>query len=146
MNQLKKKAKTEFIASGICTLITIPLLLIMAHTNAKGLDYLLIWVLVGVPTGLALYLGETKKLKRFDEREREIIQKALSMSMIAFTLYLLTFCLAAFFMVGGGGKIPVVFMPVMLFAGVFFAQCTQSFIILFQCAKEDDEEVEGGPA
>jgi len=139
MNRLKKKAKTEFIASGICTLITIPLFLALAHTDAKGLDFLLIWVLVGVPTGLGLYLWETKKLKQFDEREREIIQKAFSVSMMAFTLYLLTFCLAAFFMIGGGGRIPVVFMPVMLFAGVFFAQCTQSFIILFRCAKEDDE-------
>lgn len=145
MNQLKKKAKTEFIASGICTLITIPLFLIMAHNNAKGLDFLLIWVLVGVPTGLGLYLWETKKLKQFDEREREIIQKAFSISMMAFTLYLLIFCLAGFFMIGGGGKIPVVFMPVMLFAGVFFAQCTQSFIILFQCEKEDDEQ-QGGDA
>jgi hypothetical protein len=139
MNRLKKKAKTEFIASGICTLITIPLFLALAHTDAKGLDFLLIWVLVGVPTGLGLYLWETKKLKQFDEREREIIQKAFSVGMMAFTLYLLTFCLAAFFMIGGGGRIPVVFMPVMLFAGVFFAQCTQSFIILFRCAKEDDE-------
>jgi hypothetical protein len=139
MNRLKKKAKTEFIASGVCTLIIIPLFLFMAHTNAQGLEFLLIWILVCIPTGLVLYLCETKKLKQFDEREKEMIRKAFSVSMMAFTLYLLTFCLAAFFMIGGGGRIPVVFMPVMLFAGVFFAQCTQSFIILFQCAKEDDE-------
>ena len=104
MNRLKKKAKKEFIARGICTLITIPLFLALAHTNAKGLYFLFIWVLVGVPTGLGLYLWETKKLKQFDEREREIIQKAFSISMMAFTLYLLTFCLAAFFMIGGGGR------------------------------------------
>jgi len=101
---------------------------------------------VGVPTGLGLYLWEMKKLKQFDEREREIIQKAFSISMMTFTQYLLIFCLAAFFMIGGGGKIPVVFMPVMLFSGVFFAQCTQSFIILFQCEKEDDDGTEGGAA
>ena len=138
MSRLKKKAKTEFIVSGVCTLITIPLFLFMAHTNAQGLEFLLIWVLVGIPTGLILYLWETKKLKQFDEREKEMIQKAFSISMMVFALYLLTFSLAAFFLTGGGGNISVVFMPVMFFSGIFLAQGTQSFILLMQCAKEDE--------
>jgi hypothetical protein len=138
MNRLKKKAKTEFIASGVCTLIIIPLFLFMAHTNAQGLEFLLIWILVGIPTGLVLYLCETKKLKQFDEREKEMIRKAFSVSMMVFALYLLTFSLAVFFGIGGKGNIPVVFMPVMLFTGIFLAQAVQSFILLMQCAKEDD--------
>jgi hypothetical protein len=139
MNRLKKKAKTEFIASSVGTLITIPCFLFMSHGKAQGLEYLLIWVLAGIPTGLFLFLWEAKKLKQFDEREKEMIQKAFSVSMMVFSLYLLTFSLAAFFMIGGGGNIPVVFMPVMFFSGMFLAQAVQSFILLMQCAKEDNE-------
>ena len=111
----------------------------MAHTNAKGQEYLLIWILIGIPAGLVSYLWETKKLKQFDEREKEMIRKAFSISMMVFALYLLTFSLASFFGIGGGENIPVVFMPIMLFTGIFLAQAVQSFILLMQCAKEDDE-------
>ena len=139
MNRLQKKAWTEFIACGACVMITIAGTLLMAHTNAKGLEYLLIWVIVGAPTGLVCYFWEMKKLKQFDERERAIIQKAFSASMMIFTFYLLTFSLAAFFLIGGGGSVQVVFMPLMFFSGLFIAQTAQSFILLMQCAKEDDE-------
>ena len=139
MNRLKKKAKTGLIASGVCTLITVPLFLVMAHAKAKGPEFLLIWIFLGIPTGLVVYLWEAKKLKQFDEREKEMIQKSHSAGILVLVLYLLTFSLAVFFLIGGGGSIPVVFMPVMFFAGIFLAQCTQSFILLMQCAKEDDE-------
>lgn len=139
MSRLKKKAWTEFIACSICILITIAGTLLMAHTNAKGLEFLLIWVIVGVPTGFFIYVWEQKRLKQFDEREREMIQKAFSASMLAFVLYLLTLSLASFFLIGGGGLVPVVFLPLMFFSGLFFAQTIQSFILLMQCAKEDDE-------
>ncbi len=94
---------------------------------------------IRVSKGLVLYLREANNIKQFDEREREMIQKAFSMSVMVFTLYLMTFSLAAFFLIGGGQDIPVVFMPVMFFTGIFLAQCVQSFILLMRCAKEGDE-------
>ncbi len=140
MNRLKKKAWTELISCGIgFVLITIPLFLVMAHTNARGLEFVLIWVIFGVPTGLVMYLWEAKKLKQYDEREREIIQKAFSFSMMIMVLYLMGFSVAAFFLIGGGGSVPVVFMPLMFFTGMFLGQAVNSFIILMQCTKEDDE-------
>lgn len=139
MNRLKKKAWEELISNGICLLITISGTLFMASANVQGLGYLLIWVIVGVPTGIIFYLWETKKLRQFDEREKEMIQRALSASVNIFFIYLLTFSLAAFFLIGGGGSVPVVFMPLMFFSGLFVYKCSESFILLIQCVKEEDE-------
>ena len=140
MNRLQKKAWTELIACAVMIiLIAIPSFLRMAKTNTKGLDYLLICLIVGVPAGLVMYLLEAKKLKQFDEREKELIRKAENISLGCFIFYLLAFSVAAFFIIGGKGSIAVVTLPIMVFSGMFFGQCIQSAIILIQCEKEDNE-------
>ena len=140
MNRLHKKAWTELIACFVMiVLITIPCFLFLSATNAQGLDFLIICLIAGVPTGLIAYLYEQKKLKKYDEREQAMIRKAFSISAAVFIFYLLAFSFIAFFSVGGKQSIPVVLMPIMVLTGAFLSQCTQSFIILFQCAKEDDD-------
>jgi len=140
MNRLQKKAWKELIACGVMLiLITIPGFLFMAKINAKGLHYILICLIIGVPSGVVAYLFETKKLKQFDEREKELIQKANAISFVCFVIYLMAFSYAAFFIIGGKGNISVVTFPIMVFSGMFFAQCVQSAIILIQCEKEGNE-------
>ena len=140
MNRLQKRAWTELIAAFVMiVLIIIPCLLFMAAGNTQGLDYVIICLIVGTPTGLICYLIELKKLKKYDEREQAIIRKAFSISAMLFIFYLSVFSFVSFFTIGGKQSIPVVLMPIMVLTGLFLAQCTQSFVILFQCAKEDDE-------
>ena len=140
MNRLQKKAWTELIACGVAIiLIAIPILLSMAKTNVKGLDNILIGLIVGVPFGIVAYIFETKKLKQFDEREKELIRKAQTISFAFFVIYALTFSYAAFFIIGGKGNISVVTFPIMVLSGIFLAQCIMSAIILIQCEKEDNE-------
>lgn len=143
MNRLKKKAIHEFIMMCIFLVITIPCFIGFVARNTQGFDYILIWVIVGIPTGLLCYLFETKKLKQLDERERALYQQAVHMSFGAFVFYLLGFAVIAFFLVGGGGTVPVWLLPMMIFSGVFIAGTTSSFILYRQCEKEDDEQ---GPA
>jgi len=139
MNRLQKKAWTEFILVGVCTLIASAGVLFMAHRNSTGLDFVLIVIVTGVPTALVMYILESKKLKQFDEREKAIIQRAFSLSAVIFIAYQIIFSFAVFFLIGGGGSVQVVFMPLMFFSGLFLAQTAQSFILLTQCEKEDDE-------
>ena len=146
MNRLQKKAWTELVAAFVTiVLITIPGILFLSVRNAQGLDYLLICLIAGTPAGLIAYLFETKNLRKYDEREQAIIRKAFSVSACVFIFYLLAFSFISFFSIGGKQTIPVVLMPIMVLTGVFLGQCTQSFIILIQCTKEDDES-KGGAA
>jgi len=146
MNRLQKKAWTELIAVFVLIVILIPCMLYLSARNAQGLEYVVISLIVGTPTALVGYLIEMKKLKKYDEREKAILRKAFSVSAVVFIVYLIGFSLTSFFLVGGGQTIPVIFMPVMVFTGFVIGQCTQSFLILFQCAKEEDEVTEGGIA
>ena len=140
MNRLQKRAWTELIAAFVMiVLIIIPCLLFMTAGNTQGLDYVIIFLIVSTPTGLICYLIELKKLKKYDEREQAIIRKAFATSAAVFIIYLGGFSITSFFLLGGGQSIPVIFMPIMVLTGLILAQCAQSFIILIQCAKEDDE-------
>lgn len=145
MNRLQKRAWTELIMAFVMiVIVTIPCLLFLASRNAQGLDYVIICLIVGTPTGLICYLFEIKRLKKYDEREQAIIRKSFAISAGAFVFYLFGFSFISFFLIGGGQTVPVIFMPIMVLTGVVLAQCTQSFLILFQCAKEEDSGSEGG--
>ncbi len=139
MNRLKKKAWTELIVTFVMIVVVIPCLLSLSAHNARGLIYMIVALVVGAPIFLIGYLIELKQLKKFDEREQAILRKSFSISAGVFVFYLLSFSFVAFFSVGGKQLIPVVLMPIMVLTGVFLGQCTQTFLILFQCAKEDDE-------
>jgi len=139
MNRLKKKAKQEFIAVCVFMAIVIPCFIVFVAKNTQGFDYIFIWLIVGVPTGLFVYLRENKKLKQLDERERSLYQQANYWAQGIFIFYLLAFVIVAFFLIGGQGKVPVWLLPMMLLTGLFLAQTTLSFILFRQCEKEDDE-------
>ena len=139
MNRLQKKAWIELIAAFILGIIAVPIILLLSVRNTQGLVFVIIFLVVGTPTVLIGYFIEMNKLKKYDEREQAIIRKAFSISACTFIFYLLAFSFIAFFSIGGKQTIPVVLMPIMVLTGCFLGQCTQSFVILFQCAKEDNE-------
>ena len=148
MNRLKKKAWTELIVVFVIIIfISIPGILHCSKQNAQGWGWLIICVIISGPMILNGYLSEVKSLKQFDEREQIILRKSFSVWAGVFSLYLLIFSFAVFFLIGGAQKVPVVWMPVMVLSGIVIAQCAQSFVILVQCASEDDDEnTEGGTA
>lgn len=138
MNRLQKKAWSSLITITICSLICLVCFSFMVARNAKGADYLLICLVVGLPTGIAAMFQELRFQNQLDEREKMLYQNANQWSVGALTGYLLVFCFSVFFLVGGGGQAPVWLFPGMLFSGLFIAQATQSTIILFQCRREQD--------
>ncbi|MHC4231759.1 MAG: hypothetical protein ACYSO2_09190 [Planctomycetota bacterium] len=139
MNRLKKKAWAELVAFGSAMLlISTPCTLAMAKHNTQGLRYVFIALIVGVPAGFFAYLAHLKELKKYDEREMSILRKSYSISSFVFTIILMCLSFTAFLLIGGAGSIRIVYLPMMLFAGLFLAQCAQSFTVLYQCAKEDD--------
>lgn len=139
MNRLKKKAIQDFVGLCVFVIVTVPFFIFFTVRNVQGFDYILIWVIVGVPTGLLAYLYENRQLKQFDERQRALYQKALQLSYGVFIFYTLGFAIVAFFLAGGGAMIPVWLMPMMLFSGVFIAGTTSSFILFKQCDEEGNE-------
>ena len=139
MNRLQKKAWKELIVSGVSLIWTAFLLFYMAHQNVQGIGWLVLCIVVGVPTVLILFLDDAKKLKQFDEREKDLLQKAFYVSMQTFVAFLLSFSFLFFFGVGTGGKVSVIVLPMMILVSLFLSKCTESAILLFQCTKENDE-------
>jgi hypothetical protein len=140
MTRLKKKAWNELVVVfGIIVFISIPGILHLSRQNAQGWGWLIVCTIISGPMILGGYLSDVKNLKNYDEREQIILRKSFSIWSGVFSLYLLIFSFASFFLIGGGKTVPVVLMPVMVLTGIVLAQCAQSVVILTQCAKEDDE-------
>lgn len=140
MNRLKKKAWSELITVfGIIVFVSIPGILYCSEQNSQGWGWVVICIMISGPMILNGYLSEIKNLKQFDEREQAILRKSFSIWAGVFSLYLLVFSFASFFLIGGGQRVPVVLLPLMVLTGIVLAQCAQSIAILLQCAKEDDE-------
>ncbi|MHC4927549.1 MAG: hypothetical protein ACYTER_09545 [Planctomycetota bacterium] len=140
MNQLEKKAWAELIFVLVIILfVSIPGILYCSEENAQGWGWLIVCVLISGPMILNGYLSEVKNMKQFDERQQAILRQSFSIFASVFIFYLLIFSFALFFLIGGGERVPVVWMPMMVLTGIVLAQCAQSIVILIQCAKEDDE-------
>lgn len=140
MNRLKKKAWTELIVTfGVIVFLSIPGILFCSKQNAQGWGWIVICTIISVPIILNGYLSEIKSFKEFDEREQIILRKSLSVWTGVFSFYVLIFSFAAFFLIGGGQTVPVVWMPIMVLSGIAVARFIQSVVILSQCAEEDDE-------
>ena len=123
---------------------TIPLVFFMAYSNVHGLVWILLCVIVGVPVFAIVFLVERKELKVFDEREKTLIRNSSDISIKSFFCYLIAFAFFSLFVIGGKGDVPVILLPMMVLAGLFLEQCLRSAILLFQCEKEDDADIEGG--
>ena len=139
MNQLKKKAWKELVFAIVAIIWTAPLIFYMAHSNVRGLGWILLCVLVGIPVFVIVFLLEAKELKIFDEREKELIRKSSDVSIKSFFCYLIAFSFLSLFVVGGKGDVPVIILPMMVLTGLFLEQCVRSAILLFRCEKETDE-------
>ena len=139
MNRLKKKAWKELIITIAAIIWTTPLIFFMAYSNVQGLGWVLLCILIGVPIFAIVFLFEAKELKVFDEREKTLIKNSTDISNKTFICYLITFSFFSLFIIGGKGDVPVIILPMMVFAGLVLEQCVRSAILLFQCEKEDDE-------
>lgn len=140
MNRLQKRAKLELIMVVVCSLICFVCFSFLVYCNSRGLDYLLICLVAGIPSALAAIFQQRKFEKQLDEREIKIYRSANMWSTWVFVSYLMVFSLSVFFLVGGGGQAPVWYFPAMLFSGLLIAQTIQSAILLLGCDKEQSNE------
>lgn len=137
MTKLQKDAWVSLIVSTISLIIAIPLLYDMKRMDTQGLEFVIIAVVAGSLAALICILLWKKTEAGFDEREKLIKRKAYIWSTYVLTVYALLLCYIPFFVVGAAGVIPVYYLPVFLFVGLFVAQLTQSSIILVLCTLED---------
>ena len=139
MNRLQKKVWKELLLVTICTIFIILAMFSMAQRNVKGIGYIIICLIVGIPTGIFGFIWELKEFCKLDERERKIYQKAFRCACGGLLIYQFCFAFFIFFAIGGKGNIPVLSFPIMFFTSVFVAQSIQSVVILIKCALEEDE-------
>jgi hypothetical protein len=138
MNRLKKRAWAQLAAVSIMALIAVPGFLYRFARDVGGIDYLIIGLITGIPAGLFIYRRKNRKAQQYDERERLLLGQAFNYGTGAFVLFFLIASFAAFFLVGGQGSVPVIFLPLMLFIGLFIAKGIESLILL-RLAREDHE-------
>ena len=136
MTKLEKNAWVNIVAVAICAFISLLCLSFMRKANAQGIMYVIIIVVVGGPTMLTGILLMNKIKATFDEREKFIGRKAFGWATYVMTIYALLVCLIPFFIIGGMGSVPVYYLPVFLFIGLFIGQLTESAIILIMCSLE----------
>ena len=151
-NRLKKKAWADF--SAVCLMvIMVPLLYgFMTHADIKGAmgaRYFITSILgTGFGIGFLFFLTFSKRKEQFplfDERELYLIHKAIYIGNNIFIGYTLLVMVAAFYVIGGRGMVPMWTIPLVLYGGMFIAGTVQ-FLFLMHYAKEDDKNMEGGTA
>jgi membrane protease YdiL (CAAX protease family) len=142
MNRLQKSAWFNLLVVTVLFPIASLGLFLLARTNAKGVDYLIIFLVLGSLAGLGGYLLLRKKgfEAHFDEREKMIYKRAFEWSMIALLAFLGCVCFIPFFVVGGGNFVRVLYLPVIFLSTLFVAQFVHSASILILCALEAEDE------
>jgi len=140
MSKLQKHAWVSLIGTSICVVISILLFYFLKCTNAQGLYPVVIMIVVGGLTGLPIFLFIKKVESKYDEREKAIEEKAYVWATYAMIGYAFFVGFAAFFVIGGNGVLPVFYVPVFLFVGLFIGQLVQSAIILTLCSMEEADE------
>jgi len=140
MNRLQKNAWIELAVSTFCVIVFCMMLAFLVRLNASGGVCLIISLIVGLPVILFGYLHHLAELKKLDEREKQMLQKAFTLSTYAFVAFCSCSAFILFFTVGGAGKVPVYTLPLIVVAGMFVAQLTESAAILIQFAREQADE------
>jgi hypothetical protein len=140
MNILQKRAWIELILMVVFMSTAAAALAFMVHMNTKGITYVIISVTVGSVTGLVGYLHSVKTAAQYDEREKSILRRAVMLGGFALALVIGGSSFVAFFVVGGGGSVPVYVMPATFLGALFAAQLVQSAAILIQFAMEQVDE------
>ncbi|HUT28497.1 MAG TPA: hypothetical protein VMX13_01805 [Sedimentisphaerales bacterium] len=142
MNRLQKSAWFNLVVvTGVFPIAALGLFL-MARTNAKGIDYLIIFLVFGSLAGLGGYLLLRKKgfEAGFDEREKTIYKRAFEWATIALMLFLCCACIIPFFVLGGGNSVRVLYLPVIFLSTLWVGQFVHSAAVLIQCALEAEDE------
>ena len=139
MNRLQKRAWLELAVVTICMAILMPGISIMVKFDAKGVENIMIFLVVGGATGLVGCIHEIKVFNKYDEREKKIYQFAFMLSCVVFVLFLFCCAFITLFTVGGKGHVPSYSLLVSLLGGVFIAQLVQSAVILIKCAAEEND-------
>jgi len=142
MNKLQKSAWRNLVGVTICVPVSIICHYLMARSNARGISYILIWLIVGSVGGLTMYLILRKKglAAGFDEREKEISKRAFIWAANTLLVFLGCMCIIPFFALGGASDIPVFYLPVVFFCTLFVTQFAYSAAILIQFQLEAEDE------
>ena len=146
MKRLQKQAWKDVVILSFLTLVMCFAFYSMVLTNAKGIHYLFICIIVGIPVGIFTILKQIKIERDFDERERHIRQKAGRASNWTFVSFMGIVSFSVFLLIGGKGAIPVWVFPVSFIVGNHIAGCVGNFTLLIQCSRENDNSIEGGAA
>jgi len=142
MNRLQKSAWFNLLLVTVAFPIASLGLFLMTRTNAKGIDYLIIFLVAGSLAGLGGYLLLRKKgfEAHFDEREKMIYNRALVLAMIALLAFLGCVCFIPFLVLGGGNSVRVLYLPVIYLSTLFVGQFVHSAAVLIQCSLEAEDE------
>lgn len=141
MNRLQKSAWFELVVVAVAALVGPLLFYLMARSNATGISYVLISVVVGSITCLVALLVSRKKgfEAGFDEREKAIYKRALIWAMYGLGAALGLACIIPFFVLGGKNVIRVYYLPVIFFGVLFIAQFIHSATVLILCTLEEED-------
>ena len=114
MNKLQKSAWINLLGVTICVSISTLCHYSLACRNVKGISYIMIFLLGGCLTGLAVFLILRKKgiEAGFDEREKAIHKRAFIWATSSLLVFLGCVCIIPFFTMGGGSDVPVFYLPV----------------------------------
>ena len=140
MSKLEKKVWLEFLGSVLAVLFLVPLLYFLASQNVKSLIYAIIMVVAGGATLPFSAMAENKIFAGYDEREKKVMLKVFRWSAYVFIGYVFLVGFGAFFMVGSGGVIRVVHIPVFLLVGLFVAAVSQIGLLYLLNSTESDDE------
>lgn len=139
MSRLEKKAWVNITGAIICIIIAGPGIWWMVSNNIKGPAALILFSISGLIAGSITYLKSIKHWAKFDEREKNIAQRAGRLSSGVFILFLYCASFAIFFTTGAN-TVPAYILPAMFLSGLFIMVFVYSAAILIQFAKERYDE------
>lgn len=141
MSKLQKTAWVNLIVASVGVVVMAACFYILTAANAKGFDYLVIFVVAGSPGGLAAFLHSRKKgfEAGLDERERAINRRAFIWAAYVLTIFLAVACIIPFFVLGGQAQIPVYTLPALFVGALFITQFVHSAAILVISALEEED-------
>ena len=141
MSKLQKSAWINLIAVSMCAVVSGAGFSLLSLLNAKGVDFIFVFFIVGSLTGLGICVFYRKKSPEagFDEREKMIYRRAFGMATYALTIFLGCICIIPFFVLGGQNVIKVYYLPLIFLSTLFAAQFVHSIAILIQCSLEEED-------
>jgi hypothetical protein len=140
MSKLQKRAWYELTGVVAAVIIATIGLAVLVRGNAKGIIGLVIFSIFFLIAGLVSFGDSIKAYAQFDEREKEIYNRAFALAAGAFSVCVCFISFSVFFIAGGKSQIPAYAPPAIFLAGLFTAQFVQSTAILIQLAWEQADE------